>query len=157
MSILEDDFKNANIGDELPDGWIIMGVSSETGEVFSAEPETMTLKGRQPWEAGQVHAGQLRDAGHANARQPDKQELNAMYNSKAVIPEGSKFNSKGSLPFGWHWSSSETDSGTAFAQVLGARYSGWLDKNSISTRSYVRCVRDEPQLTPLKAGGFVKR
>ena len=137
-----------NIGDKLPDGWIIMGVSPDTGEVFSAEPEANVLDGYQTWHKGEERAKDLRDAGHKNARQASKEELSVIYNDvvKAGCNDNAKFNTSGSFPYGIYWSSTQGRDGPDFAwvQYLDDGHRLWLHKDDACAR--VRCVRDEPGL-----------
>lgn len=145
------DPKTFNIGDELPDGWVIMGISPDTGEVFSAEPEADALDGYQTWYKGYERAKYLRDAGNKGARQPSKEELSVIYNDvvKAGRNDNAKFNTSGSFPCGKYWSSSLVQDHRGipcFArfQYLGDGSRSWDRKGDTDAR--VRCIRDEPGL-----------
>jgi len=103
-----------NIGDVLPDGWVVGPVSPETGIVMAIEPAENALDGYQTWYAGEDHAVKLlHDQGHANARQPTDTELNTIYNE--VVEAGRNDNTEfdntsdsnlyGAYRSGMYWSS----------------------------------------------------
>lgn len=136
------------IGAKLSDGWIVMGVSPDTGDVFSAEPVLHVLKGYQSWHSGENRAHKLRKAGHDNARQPSPGELSAIYNHviKAHRNHHADFNTSTCTPYGVYWGA---------IQKPGAANDAWVQymddgrSNFGITRfsnARVRCVRDEPAL-----------
>lgn len=137
-----------NIGDVLPDGWVVMGLSKDTGMPFSCEPEEGALDGYQTWYTGEDHAVKLRDAGNQNARQPTDEELNTIWKDvvKAGRNDNAKLNTDGSRPHGRYWSSTSDphDSDFARIQYLGAGPRDCHDKAGWDAR--VRVVRDEPGL-----------
>lgn len=144
--------KAYNIGDVLPDGWIVGPRSPKTGIVMSLEPVSGALDGYKTWYQGEDHAAELREQGHANARQPsaddNNDELNAIYNE--VVEAGrngnAKLNTSGSNPCGDYWSGTTTPGLRDHARIQylddgdggrDAYYKGHADAR-------VRCVRDEP-------------
>lgn len=137
-----------NIGDVLPDGWVVMGLSKDTGMPFSCEPEEGALDGYQTWYTGEEHAVKLRDAGNQNARQPTDKELNTIWEDvvKAGRNDNAKLNTNGSTPYGSYWSSTPDPrhSDGARVQYLDDGYRNWHYKDHRSAR--VRVVRDEPGL-----------
>lgn len=142
-----------NIGDALPDGWVVGPRSPKTGIVMSLEPVAGALDGYKTWHQGQDHAAELRGQGHANARQPsadgNSDELNAIYNDvvKAGRNGNAKLNTSGSSPFGEYWSSTTHPviRASARMQYFGDGDRHWDFKDGACAR--VRCVRDEPGLT----------
>ena len=137
-----------NIGDILLDGWVVMGLSKDTGVPFSCEPEEGALDGYQTWDTGEERAVKLRDAGNQNARQPSDKELTTIWEDvvKAGRNDNSKLNTNGSEPYGSYWSSTPNPfhSGSARIQYLDDGYRNWFSKDYRSAR--VRVVRDEPCL-----------
>ncbi len=137
-----------NIGDVLPDGWVVMGLSKDTGMPFSCEPEEGVLDGYQAWHTGEDHAVKLRDAGNQNARQPTDKELNTIWEDvvKAGRNDNAKLNTNGSRPYGKYWSSTPdpNNSDDARIQYLGDGSRLWDYKDGRHAR--VRVVRDEPGL-----------
>lgn len=138
-----------NIGDVLPDGWVVGPVSPTTGKPIAIEPVAGALDGYKTWHEGKDHAKTLRGQGHASARQPDADELNALYNGvvKAGRNRNAQFNTSGSIPFfGKYWSSTphRSISDSARLQYFGDGVRNWHFKDS--ARARVRCVRDEPAI-----------
>lgn len=145
--------KAYNIGDTLPDGWVVGPRSPKTGIVMAIEPASGALDGYKTWHQGEDHAKELREQGHANARQPsadnNNDELNAIYNEvvKAGRNGNAKLNTSGSSPYGSHWS------GTTYPGFRdSARFQYFGDGNmfayyKVVAYARVRCVRDEPGLT----------
>jgi len=137
-----------NIGDVLPDGWVVMGLSKDTGMPFSCEPAESALDGYQTWHTGEGHAVKLRDAGNQNARQPSDKELNTIWEDvvKAGRNDNAKLNTNGSAPYGKYWSSTPdpTNSDGARVQYLGDGSRYWVYK--VYRNARVRVVRDEPSL-----------
>jgi|GEM_PF-1540118 len=142
-----------NIGDVLPDGWVVGPRSPKTGIVMALEPVSGALDGYKTWHQGEDHAKELREQGHANARQPsadnNNDELNAIYNGvvKAGRNGNAKLNTSGSLPYGRYWSGTSDPDGRDYArmQYFDDGNRSWDVKDDASAR--VRCVRDEPGLT----------
>ncbi len=148
-----DDKRAYNIGDTLPDGWVVGPRSPKTGIVMAIEPVTGALDGYRTWHQGQDHAAELRGQGHVNARQPsadaDNDELKAIYDH--VVKTGrngnAKLNTRSSLPYGGYWSGTTNPGHRASARVqyFDGGYRHWIFKDAAYAR--VRCVRDEPGLT----------
>lgn len=143
-----------NIGDVLPDGWVVGPRSPKTGIVMAIEPVSGALDGYKTWHQGEDHAKDLREQGHANARQPsadnDNDELKAIYNEvvKAQRNGNAKLDtSSGSGPCGKYWSGTSNPFYQADARVqfLDDGLRGVGNKDRALAR--VRCVRDEPGLT----------
>lgn len=138
-------FKAVHIGQKLPDGWVVMGVSPDTGKVFSAEPAGHALSGHRTWHEGETHANALRQAGHDDARQPTEKELQVIYNEVAKA----KRNTDAQLETdheSYYWASTpgRKNPQNAVTQILvdGNRF--WVNKGG--TYAHVRCVRNEAKL-----------
>lgn len=138
-----------HIGDVLPDGWVVGGVSPDTHKPFSIEPISGALEGYQTWYKGEDHAKTLQEQGNLNARQPTADELNVIYNDvvQATHNDNAKLNVGCSAPYSEYWSSMTHPGGpdTARVQYLEDGYRGWHYKAGADARA--RCVRDEPGLT----------
>jgi hypothetical protein len=144
--------KNTNvyeIGDVLPDGWVVGPVSSDTGKPIAIEPASTALDGYKTWHQGEEHAARLRGQGNANARQPSEGELSAIYNDvmKAGRNGNAKLSTSGSNPYGEYWASTTHPDlrDGARVQSFGDGLRRWNYKDDADAR--VRCVRDEPGLT----------
>lgn len=156
--------KAYRIGDVLPDGWVVGPRSPKTGIVMAIEPVSGALDGYKTWYQGEDHAEELRKQGHANARQPSadtyNDELTAIFYEvvKAGRNGNAQFNT--SDPDSDHWS------GTGYHSDNYRWNLGWPQRDqkqayafcfsgggnsSIHYRrspiAYVRCVRDEPDIT----------
>lgn len=148
MKDRKDELKRVAIGDKLPDRWVIMGVSPDTGEVFSAEPEAGALDGYQTWRKGQKHAKYLRNAGNKNARQPSENELSVIYNEvvEAGCNNNAKFNTSHYHPASNYWSSTRDMYYLSEAYVQCLFNGQLLSRRKGKACARVRCVRDEPGL-----------
>lgn len=144
-----------SIGDQLPDGWVIAGISPDTGTVFSVEPEDQGLMGYHTWHAGVEHVETLRSEGHRSkdARLPSRKELNVIYNEivEAGRNNNAKMNVNDHSPYGKYWSSK-----SAAARSPDEEEQAWLQYFSDGNRvadvkenecARVRCVRSEPNIT----------
>jgi hypothetical protein len=142
-----------NIGDVLPDDWVVGPRSPKTGIVMAIEPVSTALDGYKTWHQGEDHAAELRGQGHANARQPsaddNNDELNAIYNDvvKAGRNSNAKLNTSGSDPCG-KYCSGTTEPGQRDSIRIqyfddGTKYLSF----KVDALARVRCVRDEPGLT----------
>lgn len=137
-----------NIGDVLPDGWVVGPMSPTTGKPMAIEPVSGALKGYETWHKGEEHAEALRIQGHTGARQPDFDELNAIYNGvvKAGRNRNAQFDVSGFKPYSGYWSSTTLPVLRRFARVrFFSESPTWHSKDD--AYAHVRCVRDEPGLT----------
>jgi len=158
-----------NIDEELPDGWVVSGVSPNTGMVMSSEPVEQALRGPQTWHDAMKHAADLCRDENRGARVPSCAELTVMYNNHVKIGK----NEKAKLDFSSVlWSSSSagvkwkkmygTSSGSSFYNetpeaiaVAFEKSSGEVKEHSLhkgnagceDKHAIARCVRDEPCLT----------
>jgi hypothetical protein len=99
------------VGASMPDGSIYAGVSPDTGKPMFAmsRDATMTMTFN---EAGK-YASKLDAHGHKDWRVPTKAELNVLFGNRAAI---GGFDTSGSNPAGWYWSSSRYRYYYAWAQ-----------------------------------------
>ena len=143
------DTKAYSIGDALPDGWVVGGISPTTGAIFSVEPVTSALDGYQTWYIGEDRAKTLLAEGHENARQPDMAEWYALHDNivKADRNQEARIDTRND-PSGQYWSSETHPKNSCYARL---QYfdNGGAQGLSVkgSTICYIRCVRDEPGLT----------
>jgi len=150
------DTRAYNIGDVLPDGWIVGPVSPDTGIVMAIEPVAGALDGLHLWHKGRDHAAELRGKGHANARQPTTKELNAIYNDvvKAGRNDHAQFNTRNHCPHGVYWTCMlhQDHRELRRVQYFSNGRQDWHYKDRTQGTIYekyharVRCVRDEPGL-----------
>jgi hypothetical protein len=146
-----------NIGDVLPDGWVVGPRSPRTGIVMSLEPASTALDGYKTWYQGEDHAKDLREQGHTNARQPsadnNNNELNAIYNEvvKAGRNGNAQLNTSDSGPYGIYWSSTTAGPGPDRQDLMAVQKflidgTVCIDYKDDAT-ARVRCVRDELGIT----------
>ena len=138
------------VGDVLPDGWIVGPVCPVTGKSIAIEPVSGSLEGLQAWHEGEVHALLLREEDHMRARQPDNGELRAIYNSIVIANRNinTQFNTSRSGSYYWSGTSSPHYSGAdARIQYFGEGGNSYWDFKKFSA-ARVRFVRDEPDLAP---------
>lgn len=147
------EFQKVSIGEELADGWIVAGLSPETGDVFSVEPEANALKGAHAWDQGEEHAQNLRNAGHDNARQPSEAEFYTIYNNIVKGDQNDQtkldINTHGtgaSLPCGLYWASTQTRgfASSIWFQHIEGEHGAWLRRDDDT--AHTRCIRSEPGL-----------
>lgn len=145
LAFPEDEFYY--IGDELPDGWVVVGVSPDTKSVFSIEPYYNVSPDLQTWHTGENHAANLRNGGHNNARLPTQGELSHIYQN--VVKPDRNHNAR--LSAGDYWSCAHRNTGHALlAQRVDLFRKAWqteADCNAKNAR--IRCVRDEPSVKVL--------
>ena len=153
-----------NVGDVLPDGWIVGPVSRTTGNPIAIEPIESALKGHQTWEGACKHVEELSKQGHLNVRNADYEELTSIFNvmvkhgrNKDTAFETSELAPDGSKGYPWaaYWSSPDKNDLSSFARAVffdrGLKQERWSYPDSMmldvsSRTAQVRCVRDEPDL-----------
>ncbi len=154
------------IGELLPDGWIVGPASPRTGIVMLIESPSTVIKLAYKWHRklsdeyfswllGEKHAEELRQQGHANARQPSVRELYAIYNDVVIAGRnshaqystgrGSRVYIRGDYSWGKYWSGElERGGERAIHMNFGASAQQASDSKDDHLRAYVRCVRDAP-------------
>jgi len=137
-----------NIGDILPDGWILMGVSPDREVPFSCEPSATASNAYETWYSGNRRADDLRSKGHMTARLPSIYELKVIWEKvvKAGRNENANFDTHEGL-FGGYWSNSPMQNdrqGRICTLGLKTGKIHWDLRESKLSR--VRLVRDEPGL-----------
>lgn len=127
---------NPVIGQGMPDSTVYAGISPDTGKPMYTTPADSGLCGC--WYDATARAGRLDAHGHTDWRVPSVNELNVLLNNRADI---GGFDTSGSDPAGWYWSSSE------YGRYYGhnackQRFSdGLLIRNSKCRPASLRCVR----------------
>ena len=80
-------------------GWIYGGISKTTNKPFYIAPKDL---GVMRWQEAMDFAAR------SNASVPSREELNQMYEARNEGALKGTFNTTGSSPAGWYWSSSQT-------------------------------------------------
>jgi hypothetical protein len=121
------------LGDKMPDGTVLAGISPDTKNPMYVTPADASLA--MKFNEAQDYAAQLDAHGHKDWRVPTKAELNVLFNNRAAI---GGFDISGSGPAGWYWSASPTYKWYAWGQRFsdGLQFYGYKH-----THSSVRCVR----------------
>ena len=119
-------------GDRMEDGTIFAGISPDTGKPMYTTPADAPLT--MKWREAMNYAAKLDAHDHDDWRLPSRAELNALYNNRAAI---SGFDTSGSFPAGYYWSSSEYNSLYAWYQGFSDGFQGNGKHDGLS----VRCVR----------------
>jgi hypothetical protein len=144
-----------DIGDVLPDGWVVGPCSPITGIVMAIEPVSGARLDLDPdvWFAGEYHARYLCEKGNLNARQPEHKELSAIYEDVVRAQR----NSNAQLDTSAYWSGTRIGLYVAFIYFSTGRFGAVsvcdLDGRGDPVRA--RCVRDEPDITLVDAKGTV--
>jgi hypothetical protein len=121
------------IGDTMEDGTIFSGISPDTGRPIYTTPADAPLA--MEWKRAMNYAADLDAHGHRDWKLPSKAELNVLFENRAKI---GGFNTSGSFPAGYCWSSSEKDTSSACYQ----RFSDGVQRNYDKLVGLsVRCVR----------------
>lgn len=121
------------IGQHMLDGTVYAGISPDTGRPMYATAKDSGLCGE--WHRAMNYAAHLHECGHNDWRVPSKRELNHLFRHRAAI---GNFDTSGSNPAGWYWSSSSFLGIGACAQ----RFSDGFRMNTmIGEASSLRCVR----------------
>jgi hypothetical protein len=125
--------KAPKIGASMPDGSIYAGVSPDTGKPMYATPKDAPMHCN--FNQAAAYAAELEAHGCQDWRVPTKDELNVLFQNHAAI---GGFDTTGSDPAGWYWSSSRYYHLTAWGQ----RFSdGCEGHDSRVVQSALRCVR----------------
>jgi hypothetical protein len=124
--------KAPKVGASVLDGSIYAGVSPDTGKPMYATPKDAPMACTFNEAGG--YAARLDAHGRQDWRVPTKAELNALFKSRAAI---GGFNTTGSTPAGWYWSSSRY---TSYAWAQCFRH-GSQTVNFRLDQSALRCVR----------------
>jgi hypothetical protein len=121
------------VGASMPDGSVYAGVSPDSGKPIYATPKDVPM--RCNFNQAADFAANLDAHSHKDWRVPTNAELNVLFANRAAI---GGFDTTGSNPAGWYWSSSRINL-TAWAQ----RFSdGSQDLNILRVdASLLRCVR----------------
>ena len=125
--------KSPGFGDVMPDGTIYAGVSPDTGRPMYTTPKDAPLTCNI--NVATEYASKLDAHGRSDWRVPTRAELNVLFQNR--VPIG-KFDTSGSNPAGWYWSSSQYGKYNAWVQ----RFSdGGQGKGGKGLAASVRCVR----------------
>src|ERR1700733_7966070 len=103
-----------DIGTVMKDGTVFAGTSPDTNKPMNAMPADAPLTMR--FNDASIYAFQARrekHLSHDDWRVPTKAELNVLFNNRAAI---GGFDISGSYPRVWYWSSSSSDSCSAWEQ-----------------------------------------
>jgi hypothetical protein len=121
------------IGDKMPDGTVLAGISPDTNKPMYATPADASLT--MTFNDAYIYAAKLDAHGHKDWRLPTRAELNVLFNNRAAI---GSFNLTGSYPTGWYWIASPYYGWNAWGQRFSDGYQHYNLKDNPSA---VRCVR----------------
>jgi len=121
------------VGDKMPDGTVLAGISPDTNKPMYATPADASLT--ITFNEAQEYAAKLDAHGHKDWRVPTKAELNVLFNNRAAI---GGFDISGSYPAGWYWSASPFNLWNAWGQRFSDGLQNYYTKVSHSS---VRPVR----------------
>lgn len=144
MSENNDEKRELEIGDVMPDGTIYAGMSPDTGEALYATPQDAPL--RMTWKEATRYAADLDTHGHKDWRLPTRTELRMLYKNRHKGALQGTFNEDdGSDRAHWYWSCTENrdDSSRVYVVDFTGGNDGWAykDHSGLSTRP----VRAEPR------------
>ena len=103
--------REPQIGDKMPDGTVLAGVSPHTNKPMYVAPTDVSLT--MTFDAATEYAIELDAHGHRDWRLPTKAELNVLFNNQAAL---GGFDVSGSAPGGRYWSSSQDNCWGAWGQ-----------------------------------------
>ena len=112
---------------------IFVGVSPDTGRPMYTTPKDAPLS--CTFEEAAKYATILDAHGYKDWRVPTKGELDVLFHNRAAI---GNFNSSGSYPACWYWSSSQNNGYHAWSQRFSDGDQHYGGKGSASS---LRCVR----------------
>jgi hypothetical protein len=119
-------------GAQMPDGTRFGGASPDTGRPMFTTGADAPL---HSFGLAQAYCASFDAHGHRDWRMPTKAELNVLFQNRAAI---GGFDTTGSDPAGWYWSSSRSYYLLAWAQ----RFSdGYQLTDFTHLQSTLRCVR----------------
>ncbi len=121
------------VGDKMPDGTVLAGISPDTNKPMYATPADASLT--MTFNEAKEYAAKLDAHGHKDWRVPTKAELNVLFNNRAAIG-GFDGNAPGS--HGMYYSSSPNEVWSMWGQHFGSGNQQAYDKTDHSS---VRCVR----------------
>ena len=121
-------------GTAMPDGTIYAGVSPDTGKPMYTTPKDAALT--CDFNDAANYASKLDAHGRKDWRVPTRAELNVLFQNRAAI---GGFDTTGSTPAGWYWSSSRGINDGARAQRFSDGYQD--DYGLRNYASALRCVR----------------
>lgn len=129
--------EDIQVGDEMPDGTIFVGISPNTHKPMYTTPRD--APGVYEFNQAAQYAKNLDAHGHHDFHAPSKRELNVLYENRNQGRLKGTFNETGSNPAGWYWSSSPGSTSKGWAQ----RFSDGTPFNSTLAylASSLRCVR----------------
>src|ERR1039457_3891244 len=99
------------VGDKMPDGTVLAGISPDTNKPMYATPADASLT--MTFNEAQEYAAKLDAHGHKDWRVPTKAELNVLFNNRAAI---GGFDKTGLYPAAWYRSSSQSHEWLAWEQ-----------------------------------------
>jgi hypothetical protein len=121
------------IGDKMPDGTVLAGISPDTNKPMYAMPADASLT--MTFNEATEYAAKLDAHGHQDWRVPTKAELNVLFNNRAAI---GGFDISGPNPAGRYWSASPYNTWDAWGQRFSDGLQNYYSKN---LHSSVRPVR----------------
>jgi hypothetical protein len=119
------------VGDKMPDGTVLAGISPDTNKPMYATPADASLT--MTFNEAQEYASKLAAHGHKDWRVPTKAELNVLFNNRVAI---GGLEISGSNPAGWYWSASPGNRWDAWCQRFsdGAQHDNCHKDTHLSVR-----------------------
>jgi hypothetical protein len=132
MTMPESDTR-LRVGDAMPDGSIYAGVSPDTWRAMYTTPKDTLLA--CTFRDAAEFAFRLYRHDHYDWRMPSRAELNVLFQNRAAI---GGFDTTGSHPGSWYWSSARKIVGNAWVQRFGDGVQCYYGRKYPSA---LRCVR----------------
>ncbi len=132
--------KTFEVGDKMEDGTIFAGVSPDTGRNMFVTPKDAS--GVFAWKAAMKYAANLDANGHRDWSLPTEAELKTLYQNRNKGALKGTFNTSGTYPSSFYWSSAQTPvhPDPAFRVLFSNGSPTWMYKGSDAS---VRPVRSE--------------
>jgi hypothetical protein len=126
------------IGDKMPDGTVLAGISPDTNKPMYAASADASL--RMTFNDAQQYFAQLNAHGHKDWRIPTKAELNVLFENREKGALKGTFNSTASDDASYYWSAALGKGSRAWIQQFSDGHH-YYDNFEWYGKCSVRCVR----------------
>lgn len=129
------------IGDKAADGTVYAGVWTLYPGLSDDEHRPLyttpaDAPGIYEWDDAMIYCTELKTGGHHDWHAPSEGELAVLFSNRAAI---GGFNTSGTRPTGWYWSSTTIEDLGGYEQRFSDGYQNFNHK--LVTNSSLRCVR----------------